>query len=78
MNNIIAVIEKRRKIGEIEGTNIEIWELFDVMKFSQLKEWCQDRGYGIPIFTFSTTMTEQKLQLSNDLEVSLWDTSSRA
>jgi len=78
MENFVVVIEKRRKIGEIEGNDLFVWELFDVMTLLQLKEWCRDRGYSVPFFTYSTIMQEQKVEFSNGMCASLWDVSPRA
>jgi len=73
MKKNIVVLEKRRKIAEINGENFFVWELFDVLKLSQLKEWCQDRGYGVPYLSDVV----EKASLSVDLEASLWDVDSK-
>ena len=44
----VIVIEKRRKIGEINGANIFVWEFHDLVKNTRLKKWCQDRGFSVP------------------------------
>jgi hypothetical protein len=71
LKNVI-VIEKKRKIGEINGENLFVWELYDVIKRSQLEQWCKDRGYGVPYVSDKT----DKAEIYYDLEISLWDIDS--
>ena len=78
MENFIVVIEKRETIGTIQGQDIITWNLFDVMKLNQLKEWCQDRGYEYPSFPKANLQFEQKVDFANNMCASLWDVSPRA
>ncbi len=45
----IIIIEKRRKIGEVDGTDFFVWEFFEVMKESKIVKWCADRGFYLPV-----------------------------
>ena len=78
MKNFIVVIEKREVIGTIQGEDIVTWNLFDVMKLTQLKEWCNDRGYAVPNFTYTAIMKEQKVEFNYNMTASLWDVGERA
>lgn len=70
----IVVIEKRRKIGELDGENIFVWELYDVMRHSQLDIWCRERGYTTP---YLSNLVNRNVVYSN-LEATLWDVGERA
>lgn len=70
----IVVIEKRRKIGELNGEDIFVWELYDVMRLSQVDEWCKDRGYATP----NLSNKNPRYQFYRDLEATLWDIEERA
>lgn len=78
MDNFIVVIEKKEVIGTIHGEDIVTWNLFDVMKLTQLKEWCQDRGYDYPPFPKSNMQFEQKVEFAHNMTASLWDVGERA
>ena len=73
MENIV-VIEKRRKLGEINGENIFVWELHEVMRISQFEEWCMDRGYTAP---YLSEKTNRNL-IDTNLEATLWNVDERA
>lgn len=69
----IVVIERRRTIGIINGEDIYVWELFDVMRLSQVDEWCKDRGYATPILSED----KPRNMFYATLEATLWDIGER-
>ncbi len=46
---MIAIVEKRRKIAEIDGNNIYVWEFFEVLSPKNVKKWCKERGFYVPV-----------------------------
>ena len=43
----IWVLEKKRKIGEINGENILVWEFFTILPENSIQTWCKERGYYV-------------------------------
>ena len=54
----IVIVEKRVKIGDVDGQSIWAWEFFDAVRPTKIKEWCAKYGFTTPKFgvTFYVTI----------------------
>lgn len=44
----VVIVEKRRKVGEIEGSSIYVWEYYEAISPKYATGWFADRGFRIP------------------------------